>query len=258
MVSWGMKKRELLIAENLKKYFGGVRAVDGVSLALGYAEIVGIVGPNGAGKTTLLNILSGVLKPDQGRVLLNMGDRFSDVTGWPASKLVRVGVAKAFQTPRIFPNMTVIDNVRAALIGRKKSYFAIRGYYSLKDVEREAWSLLSYVGLSSKAYYEAKDLSHGEKKLLDVVLALALEPKLLLLDEPTAGLSVSEKKLVMDVVKKLREDLGVSIIIVEHDLDVVFSASDRVIVMYDGRILAEGDPESVQRDERVRMLYLGE
>ncbi|MET1101180.1 MAG: ABC transporter ATP-binding protein [Pyrodictiaceae archaeon] len=252
-----MEKRELLVAENLKKYFGGVRAVDGVSLALGYAEIVGIVGPNGAGKTTLLNILSGVLKPDAGRVLLNIGGRLFDVTGWPARKLVSVGVAKAFQTPRIFLNMTVIDNVRAALIRRKRGYFAIRGYYGLRDIEEKAWSLLSYVGLSSKAYYEARDLSHGEKKLLDVILALALEPKLLLLDEPTAGLSVSEKDLVMDVVKKLRKDLGISIIIVEHDLDVVFNVSDRVIVMYEGRILAEGSPESVQRDEKVKALYLG-
>ncbi|BEP17300.1 ABC transporter ATP-binding protein [Pyrofollis japonicus] len=250
--------REVLVVENARKYFGGVRAVDDVTLKLLEREILSIVGPNGAGKTTLLNIVFGVIKPDKGRVLLRVGDKFLDVTGWPPRRLVRIGLARAFQTPSVFNDMTVIDNVRAAIIARKKALFSLKGYYALGDVEEEAWQLLDYFGLGDKAYVLAKDLSHGERKLLDIVLALASRPRVLLLDEPTAGLSASEKQTVMEIIKRLRDDMGVSVIVVEHDLDVVFGVSDRVVVMYEGRVLAEGPPSVVQEDERVRTLYLGE
>jgi branched-chain amino acid transport system ATP-binding protein len=235
----------------LRKYFGSVRAVDGVTLRLREAEVLGIVGPNGAGKTTLLNILSGVLKPDAGRVLLRLGGRVVDVTGWPPARLASYGVARAFQIPSVFENMSVIDNVRAAVVGRMRLYARTLKPYDggLREVDEEAWSIMEFLGLEGKAYTLARDLSHGDRKLLDIALALALRPRVLLLDEPTAGLSAAEKQSVTRLVARLREEKRVSVILVEHDLDVVFAVSDRVMVMYEGRVLAEGDPDAVKRDE---------
>ena len=252
----------ILRGMDLKKYFGRVRAVDGVTLSLVESEILGIVGPNGAGKTTLLNILSGILKPDGGKVLLRVEkepSKFIDVTGWPPQRLAMLGVARAFQIPNVFDNLTVLDNVRTAIIGRKRLHRRPFKPYEggLPDVDSEAEDILEFVGLKGQSYKRARDLSHGGRKLLDIALSLSLHPRILMLDEPTAGLSFSEKEAISRLIARLRSERRISIIIVEHDLDVIFRVSDRVIVMHEGRILAEGPPDSIREDERVRKVYLG-
>jgi len=249
-----------LRVKELRKYFGSVRAVDGVSFELHEAEILGIVGPNGAGKTTLLNLISGVIKPDSGKVMTRIRGRMVDVTGWPPPKLSSIGIARAFQVPNVFEGLSVLDNLRAAIIARNRLYRSISKPYDggLAGVDDEAWRLLEFVGLSDKYYVAARSLSHGERKLLDIAIALALNPRILLLDEPTAGLGSQDKDLVVDLIKKFRAEQRKSVIVVEHDLDVVFSVSDRVLVMYDGRVLAIGPPDAVRADPRVRKLYLGE
>ncbi len=249
----------VLKGEDLRKHFGNVRAVDGVSLHVMPGETLSIIGPNGAGKTTLLNLVSGIIRPDAGRVMVRRGDRYVDVTGWSPARITRLGVARAFQVPNIFDNMTVIDNMRAALVGATGVYSrTLKPYYSIAGVEEEAWRLLEFFGLAGKAEALARDLSHGEKKVLDIALALASKPSILLLDEPTAGLSAAEKPLITGLLKRLRDEAGVAIVVVEHDLDVVFEVSDRVMVMHEGRLLAEGPPEEVRRDPRVKEAYLGE
>lgn len=249
----------VLVAEGLRKYFGNVKAVNGVSFKLGEGETLGIIGPNGAGKTTLLNLLSGVLKPDAGRVLVRGDKGYVDVTGWSPARIARMGIARAFQVPSIFEGLTVIDNVRAALIASKRLYsWRMDHYDSIPEVEEEAWKLLEFFGLQEKGYTLARDLAHGEKKVLDVAMALALKPRVLLLDEPTAGLSAAEKPQVIEMLDRLKKASRISIIVVEHDLDVVFAVSDRVLAMHEGRVISEGPPEKVRRDPLVKEAYLGE
>jgi branched-chain amino acid transport system ATP-binding protein len=249
----------VLVAEGLRKYFGNVRAVDGVSLKLGEGETLGIIGPNGAGKTTLLNLLSGVLKPDAGRILVRGERGYVDVTGWSPAKIARMGVARAFQMPSIFENLTVIDNVRAALVAARRLYAGRTEHYdAIPEVEEEAWKLLEFFGLEEKGHVLARDLAHGEKKALDIAIALALKPRVLLLDEPTAGMSAAEKPQVVEMLNRLKKVSGISVVVVEHDLDVVFAVSDRVLAMHEGRVISEGPPERVRSDPLVKEAYLGE
>ncbi len=253
--------KPVLIGKGLKKYFGNVRAVDGVFIQINPGEVVGLIGPNGAGKTTLLNLLSGVLKPDSGEVLVYVGGKkeYINVAGWNPAKITGLGVARAFQIPNIFENMTVIDNLRAAIIASKKLYGkTLRFYDRINDVEREAEKLLKLFGLIEKAESIAGGLGHGERKILDIALALTVKPKILMLDEPTAGLSAAEKPLIIDLIRKLKNEINAAILVVEHDLDVVFTVSERVVVMHEGKILAEGTPEEIKSDIRVREAYFGE
>lgn len=250
---------EVMVGERLRKRFGNVKAVDGVSIRVMAGEVLGIIGPNGAGKTTLLNLISGILKPDSGKVMVRWKEKLIDITGWGPAKIAKLGVARAFQIPNIFDNMSVIDNLRSALMGREGYYSRVLKLYDrIEEVEKEAWRLLRFFGLEEKAEEVALNLSHGEKKVLDIALALALKPTILLMDEPTAGLSAAEKPMITELIGKLKRETGVAIVVVEHDLDVIFSISDRVMAMHEGRLLAEGSPDQIRADARVKEAYFGE
>jgi len=251
----------VLSAENITKRFGQVIAVDGVSLSLGEREVLGLIGPNGAGKTTLLSILGGSIYPDAGRILLRPrgGGGLVDVTRAPPEERVRMGLAKSYQIPNVFDNVTVMDNVRIAVFASRGLYTrAWRDYTRFPEVDEEARRVLERMGLWGKRGKLARELSHGERKILDIALAYVTRPHVLLLDEPTSGLSVSEKALVRDLAESLRREEGMSMIVVEHDLDVVFDLADRVILMNEGRVVLEGPPEDVRESRELKVIYLGQ
>lgn len=248
----------VLEAEGLTKIYGHVKAVDDVSFKLREGETLGIVGPNGAGKTTLLNLISGAIYPDKGRIRLTLPDgRVVDVTRMPPHRRVALGLAKSYQIPNIFENLTVIDNLRLAVFASTGRYLnPTRLYYKFGEVDQEVTRVIDAFGLGEKAFERARNLSHGERKILDVALAYILRPRVLLLDEPTSGLSVAEKENLLPLLRRLPEE-GISVIIVEHDLDVVFELSDRVILMNEGRVILEGPPEKVRESRELRVIYLG-
>lgn len=246
--------RGLLKTQDLRKYFGAVRAVDGVSISVDEGEFVSLVGPNGSGKTTLLNLISGLLKPDRGKVIF-MG---RDVTRLPPYKRARLGMARSFQITTVFEGLSVLDNVRVAVAsvrgyGRK----ALRSIDKLEELTEEAMSVLKLFNLDNEAQKMPKELPQGQRKLLDVAIAFSLRPKLMLLDEPTAGVSTREKMEIMELLRKVLKDKKVAAMIVEHDMDVVYSYSDRVMVMNKGRIIASGRPDDVAADPLVREVLLG-
>ncbi|MCE4602873.1 MAG: ABC transporter ATP-binding protein [Desulfurococcales archaeon] len=250
--------RPVLVVEDVRKYYGRVAAVDGVSLTVEEESVVGLIGPNGAGKTTLLDIISGVVKPDTGRVKLATEEGEIDLTGRPISYITRMGVSRAFQIPNVFSGLTVLDNLRTALVASRRLYTrSTRSYESLPGVDEEAHRLASLVGLGDRMEVPASSLSHGERKLLDIAMALTTKPRVLLLDEPTAGLSAVEKGRIVELIRDLR-GRGIPMLVVEHDLDVVFSVSDRVVAMHEGKVLVEGRPEEVRSDPRLRVAYFGE
>jgi len=244
----------LLVLEDLHKHFGETRAVDGVSLAIRHQELVSLVGPNGAGKTTLVNLVSGLLLPDRGRILF----READVTRLPVPHRVRAGIARSFQIVHLFEYLTALDNVRVALFARDGK---IRTATALAErdeaVREEAMAILDQFGLAPKWDLPAASLAQGERKLLDVAVAYALRPHLILLDEPTSGLGTREKGRIMDTVAGVCREGGLAAVIVEHDMDVVFTYSDRIVVMHEGRILADGPPQQIREDERVATTLLG-
>ena len=250
--------KPVLIVEDVRKYYGKVTAVDGVSLTVEEGSIVGLIGPNGAGKTTLLDIISGVVKPDTGSVRLVTPEGVVDLTGKPISYITRMGVSRAFQIPNTFNGLTVLDNLRTALIASRRLYSKpLRSYEDLPDVNDEARRLASLVGLEDRLDVVASSLSHGERKLLDIAMALTTRPRVLLLDEPTAGLSAVEKHRITGLIMSLKKN-GIPMLVVEHDLDVVFSVSDKVVAMHEGKVLVAGSPEEVRGDPRLRIAYFGE
>ncbi|MEB3774415.1 MAG: ABC transporter ATP-binding protein [Desulfurococcales archaeon] len=249
--------RPVLIVEDVRKYYGKVTAVDGVSLTVEEGRVVGLIGPNGAGKTTLLDIISGIVKPDAGRVKLATPGGEIDLTGKPISYITRMGVSRAFQIPNVFNGLTVLDNLRTALIASRRLYSkSLKKYEDLPEIDEEAMRLASLVGLDERLDVTASSLSHGERKLLDIAMALTTKPRVLLLDEPTAGLSAVEKGRITRLIMDLKAS-GIPMLVVEHDLDVVFSVSDSVVAMHEGKVLARGSPEEVRRDPRLRIAYFG-
>jgi branched-chain amino acid transport system ATP-binding protein len=244
----------MLTIDNLKKYFGFVKAVDHVTLEIREDEIVSIIGTNGAGKTTLVNLISGYLKPDSGRIL------FFDKDITHASPYVRIklGVGRSFQLIQLFSDSTVLDNVRTALFSKygmiRKGLLPASRYSSVTD---EAIRILDVFGLSGKKSLTPKGLSEGDLKVLDIAIAFALKSKLLLLDEPTSGVATSDKFKVMDAIVKAIKQERISTLIIEHDMDIVSGYSDRVIVMHEGRILAEGRPNEVMENKEVKATLFG-
>ena len=244
----------LLRTENLKKHFGETRAVDGVDFTVNEGEFLSLVGTNGAGKTTLVNLISAFLLPDSGRIFI--GDR--DITRASVDERIRSGIARSFQLVNLFDDLSVLDNVALSIFareGKTKRIFALADRDAA--VTQEASGLLEQFGIGGKAQAVARDLAQGERKLLDVAIAYALRPKLLFLDEPTSGVSTRDKAQIMDTVSSVVRGGGITAVVIEHDMDVVFKYSDRVVVMHEGRFLADGPPEEIRRNRDVATYLLG-
>ena len=244
----------LLRTEKLKKHFGETRAVDSVDFTVNEGEFLSLVGTNGAGKTTLVNLISALLLPDSGRILI--GDR--DITHATVDERIRAGIARSFQLVNLFDDLSVLDNVALSIFAREGK---TRRAFALAErdaaVTREASDLLAEFGLAAKTQATARDLAQGERKLLDVAVAYALRPKLLFLDEPTSGVSTRDKAQIMDTVSAVVRGGGITAVVIEHDMDVVFKYSDRVVVMHEGRFLADGPPEEIRRNTDVAKYLLG-
>ena len=243
----------MLEVRDVRKSFDGFQAVGGVSLTVARGSISAIIGPNGAGKTTLFNLITGHLVPDLGRV--NFKER--DVTGIAPHDLCRLGMGRSFQRTNIFPRLTVYQNVQAAFLSHRE-----RGFNLFTPVERlyreETEALLDAVGLLDKAGEVSGFLSHGNQKQLELGLALALEPELLLLDEPTAGMSAVETRETIRLIERIARERHLTLLFTEHDMEVVFAISQRITVLHQGKVIADGTPPEVRRHPEVRRVYLGE
>ena len=240
----------ILRTEGLTKRFGTTVAVDDVDFTLPAGELRGLIGPNGAGKSTFMGLLAGLLRPTAGEVYLR-GERVTDL---PAHARVRRGIALSLQVESLFSSLTVTENVVGAL-SAGEGFSNPFGRYDDPDVVDRAHEVLDRVGLGDRADRDVGALSHGEQKLLELSLALATDPAVLLLDEPAAGLSRREVARVADLIDDLRDER--SVVLVEHDVDLVLRLADRITVLHDGRVLAEGTPEEVAADEAVGRVYLG-
>ena len=240
----------ILSTEGLAVRFGGLRALNDVNLVVARGEIRAIIGPNGAGKSTLFNCLTGVLRPTAGHIRF-AGD---DITGLSPDRISKKGIARSYQITNILPNATALENVRIAAQSRRHSWNMIAHHGAFADINSKAEAALHAVGLLGKAYELAGNLSHGEQRNLEIGIALATEPQLLCLDEPTAGMSTAETRDTMQLVRRIAENL--TILIVEHDMEVVMELADRITVLHYGEILAEGTPEEIQRNPKVLEVYL--
>lgn len=244
----------VLELNDVRKSFGSVRALDGVSLKMRRGERITIVGSNGAGKTTLVNTVSGFVTPDAGSVIFNG----VDVTRKSPVKRVRMGIVRSFQLVSVFNNLTVFENVLASVVSRKNLLRRVlTPFETIREAVDEVEEILRLFDLSSKSHLYPLDLSQGDRKLLDIAIAFALRPSLLMLDEPTSGVATKEKHLIMGKIYEILEKTGTASIVVEHDMDVVFRYSRRIVVMHQGRILADGDPEEIRGNEYVKQILLG-
>ncbi len=242
----------VLEARGLQKAFGGVRAVRDVSFAVGAGEMLALIGPNGAGKSTCFNMLNGQLRPDAGRVHLG-GE---DITGLAPRAVWRLGVGRTFQITATFASMTVAENVQTALTAHAgRSWGVWRAARSLFRAEADA--LLAEIGMTEQADRAAGVLAYGDLKRLELAIALANSPRLLLMDEPTAGMAPAERTALMALVRRLAKERSLAVLFTEHDMDVVFGAADRILVLARGELIAEGPPEAIRADARVREVYLG-
>lgn len=243
----------MLEIRNLHKSFGGFKAITDVSLTIERRQIVAIIGPNGAGKSTFFNLITGHLKPDLGQVSLG-GQK---ITGMAPHRLCSMGMGRSFQRTNIFPRLTVFENVQAALIahrGRGRDFWTTAVNLYRSDTE----SLLADVGLLDKASDEARSLSHGNQKQLELGIALSSKPEILLLDEPTAGMSSNETHASMALLERIASERSLTLLFTEHDMEAVFSIAQRIAVLHQGRLIAEGTPNDVRNDSEVRRVYLGE
>ena len=244
----------LLQTIDLKRYFGETRAVDNVNLSIEEREFVSLVGPNGAGKTSLINVISALLAPESGKIIF----RGQDITRLSVTQRVRVGIARSFQLVNVFDDLSAFDNVALAIFSREGKTARLASLAHLDDaVTQEADAILGQFGLAGKRNDTGRDLAQGERKLLDVALAYALKPKLLFLDEPTSGVSTRDKGQIMDTIASVVRGEGITAVIVEHDMDVVFKYSDRIVVMAQGAIIAQGTPDEIRTNEQVAMVLLG-
>jgi branched-chain amino acid transport system ATP-binding protein len=249
-VNLGETGEPLLRTEDLTIRFGGLTALDNVNVAVGRGQVRAIIGPNGAGKSTFFNCVTGVLRPSSGRVLLNG----NDIAGLPPDRISQKGIARSYQITNLLPNATVLENVRIAAQSRRHAWNIVKHHSEFPDINEKAEAALELVGLLSSADELAANLSHGQQRNLEIGIALATEPKLLCLDEPTAGMSAAETHDTMQLVRRIAKNL--TILIVEHDMQVVMELADRITVLHYGSTLAEGTPDEIQQNPKVLEVYL--
>jgi branched-chain amino acid transport system ATP-binding protein len=244
----------LLETVDLTKQFGDLRACDHVNFVVNQGEFLSLVGSNGAGKTSLVNLISGHLTPDSGKIVF----QGEDITSATVQQRIKAGIARSFQIVNLFDGLSVFDNVALAIFSREGKAVRIAALADHdRDVRREALDVLEQFGLAGKSSAPAGGLAQGERKLLDVAVAYALRPKLLFLDEPTSGVSTRDKTQIMDTVSSVVRAGAVTAVIIEHDMDVVFRYSDRIVMMHEGRFLAQGTPDEIKANSDVANILLG-
>ncbi len=243
----------MLEVRGLSKSFGGFLAVNKATLEVSKGEIVAVIGPNGAGKTTLFNLVTGILKPDGGQVIF----KGEEITGLPAHKTCKKGITRSFQVVNIFSRLTVFENVRISVLSQQgKTYHWFTPSRDL--VNKETGEILESVGLINKKDNVCGALSHGDQKVLEIAIALAGKPELLILDEPTAGMSPEETARCIDLIKRFSQNLGLTILFCEHDMELVFAIAQRIMVMVRGSTIIQGLPGEVRSHKGVQDAYLGE
>lgn len=242
----------MLRVDQVFKSFDDFMAVKGASLHVRPGEIVAVIGPNGAGKTTLFNLITGQLKPDQGRIYF----KNEDITSFPPYQICRRGITRSFQIVNIFPRLSVLQNVQVAILShQRRSYNFWQRANQLAMPETR--KILQIVGLLNKEQELAGSLSHGDQKILEIAIALGNEPQLLILDEPTAGMSPEETYETVELIKRLAKERGLTILFCEHDMEIVFSIAHRIMVMAQGQTIIQGTPEEVRSNKEVQAAYLG-
>ncbi len=247
----GMLDGALLRTERLTRAFGSLLAVDRVDVTVRRGELRSIIGPNGAGKTTFFRLIAGEMPPTAGRIWFDG----QDITGLPQHAVARLGIAKSYQITNVFPHLTVLENVRVAAQGPARAFDFWSRAVRLTEARERAQAVLARVGLAAKAHLLAAHLSHGEKRHLEIGIALAGDPALLLLDEPTAGMSPEETDETMALIRELAQ--GRTVVLVEHKMKVVMKVSDRITVLHQGQVLAEGSPDEIRANALVQQTYLG-
>ncbi|MGQ9531886.1 MAG: ABC transporter ATP-binding protein [Desulfotomaculales bacterium] len=244
----------VLATQDLTMAFGGHLAVNGVSVSIRPCVLTSVIGPNGAGKTTFFNLLSGQLAPTRGRIFF----KGREITRLPAHARARLGLGRCFQITNVFPKLTVLENVRLAVQARARiGYRPLTRAGRFPELRAKALEILDVVELARKADAAAVTLTHGEKRKLEIAIVLAMDPEVLLLDEPTAGISLEEVPAMVTLLQRLKETRNRTILLVEHKMDMVLSLSDEMMVFHNGSLLARGLPEDIVRDERVQAAYLG-
>ena len=246
---------ELLRTETLTKGYGYIFAAERIDLSVRSGVLTSIIGPNGAGKTTFINLISGKVKPDSGRIFF----REREITHLPVHQRVELGIGRSFQIMNIFPRLTVFDNIRIPVLALKRhSQRFLSNLEKFKDVTQGVEEVLATIGLQAQKDIPAASLSHGDQRLVEIGIAMATRPKLLFLDEPTAGMNPVERITILENIRRLAENGETTFVIVEHDMDIVFSLSDRIVVMHRGQIIADGSPDAIRQNQKVREIYLGE
>ena len=246
----------LLETQNLVKKFGGLHATDHVDVSIDEGERVSLIGPNGAGKSTFINLITRRLDPTDGDILFK-GD---SITGLEPHEVVQKGISKSFQTASIFPELTVEENARIAAFAAEHGSFRFnffRHQDAYPEVKERTRRVLDNVGLLEYAGETAADMDYGNKRRLEIGIALASEPDMLLMDEPTAGMSPDETESTVDLINEVKDEMGLTFLLVEHDMEIVFNISDRIIVLNRGSVIAQGTPEEIQEDPAVQDAYLG-
>ena len=245
----------ILETKSLWKNFGSLSAVAGVDLQFKKRELASVIGPNGAGKTTLFNLITGKLKPSQGGVYF----QGEEITGLKPHRIARIGISRIFQITNLFPELTAYENIRVAVLANLRETKRILTLDNkLENANEETDRIIELIGLADKKDAQCGVLSHGDQRLIEVGLALAINPTLLLLDEPTGGMGPEETDDMVHFIRDLNERQDITILLVEHDMSVVFSVSERIVVMHQGTVIADGIPDKIRENEKVKEAYLGE